>query len=142
MDIKNTRFSSIEQITGQYLNNRNVRQTDKENVSSFDTILKQKFDDAKTEGLKFSKHAMQRLADRNIDLSNEQLDRLDKGVKLSVEKGIRESLVLMDDYAFIINTSRYTVITAMEQGNEGDNVFTNIDGAVWYRLDLMETFCF
>lgn len=53
MDIKNTRFSSIEQITGQYLNNRNVRQTDKENVSSFDTILKQKFDDAKTEGLKF-----------------------------------------------------------------------------------------
>ena len=48
MDIKNTRFSSIEQITGQYLNNRNVRQTDKENVSSFDTILKQKFDDAKT----------------------------------------------------------------------------------------------
>ena len=45
MDIKNTRFSSIEQITGQYLNNRNVRQTDKENVSSFDTILKQKFDD-------------------------------------------------------------------------------------------------
>ena len=59
MDIKNTRFSSIEQITGQYLNNRNVRQTDKENVSSFDTILKQKFDDAKTEGLKFSKHAMQ-----------------------------------------------------------------------------------
>ena len=130
MDIKNTSFSSIEQITGQYLNNRNVRQTDKENVSSFDTILKQKFDDAKTEGLKFSKHAMQRLADRNIDLSNEQLDRLDKGVKLSVEKGIRESLVLMDDYAFIINTSRYTVITAMEQGNEGDNVFTNIDGAV------------
>ena len=83
-----------------------------------------------TEGLKFSKHAMQRLADRNIDLSNEQLDRLDKGVKLSVEKGIRESLVLMDDYAFIINTSRNTVITAMEQGNEGDNVFTNIDGAV------------
>ena len=130
MDIKNARFSSIEQITGQYRNNRTNTVTEKDNTRSFDTILKQKFDAAQTEGLKFSKHAMQRLADRNIDLSNEQLDRLDKGARLSVEKGIRESLVLMDDYAFIINTSRNTVITAMEQGNEGENVFTNIDGAV------------
>ena len=44
------------------------------------------------------------------------------------EKGIGESLVLVDDLAFIVNVKNNTVITAMDDSSEG--IFTNIDGAV------------
>lgn len=135
MDIKDARFTSIEQVTGRYLNQNPLYAPEQSAETSFEEILRKKVDltDPKTQGtadLRFSKHAAQRLSDRNISLSKEQLDRLQKGARLCGDKGIKESLVIMDEYAFIVNTQKNTVITAMEQGNEGENIFTNIDGAV------------
>ena len=46
--------------------------------------------------LKFSKHATVRLADRNIELSSEQLERLNDGARKAGQEGIRESLVIVD----------------------------------------------
>ena len=137
MDIKDARFTSIEQVTGRYLNQGSSYAPERSAETSFEEILRKKVD-LKTPGaqetgvadLRFSKHAAQRLSDRNISLSQEQLDRLQKGARLCGDKGIKESLVIMDEYAFIVNTQKNTVITAMEQGNEGENIFTNIDGAV------------
>lgn len=131
MDIKNTRFSSIEQITGEYLQPKTVTGQKNTGGMSFQQVLSQTVQDKHAVAeLKFSKHAMQRLSDRNINLSEDQMDRLQKGAQLSTEKGIRESLVLMDDYAFIVNTQNNTVVTAMEQDAESNHVYTNIDGAV------------
>lgn len=131
MDIKDVRFTSIEQVTGQYLNHTSSSVNKTENTESFEELLRQKVNEKENSvhELKFSKHATQRLSDRNIDLSDEQLGRLEKGARLSSEKGIKESLVLMDEYAFIVNTEKNTVITAMEQNKE-ENIYTNIDGAV------------
>lgn len=78
--------------------------------------------------LKFSKHANERLASRNIDLTKEQLKRLETGTKKASEKGINETLVMVDNLAFIVNVKNNTVITAVNDGE--DKVFTNIDGAV------------
>ena len=130
MNLNKTGFTSIEQVTGQYLNK--TPQINRGNSASFEDILKQQFfEKTQVSELKFSKHATQRLSDRNISLTNEQLARLQKGAELSSEKGIRESLVVMDEYAFIVNTQNNTVITAMEQERQGENIFTNIDGAVF-----------
>ena len=71
-----------------------------------------------------------RLADRNINLTNEQNLRLENGVEKANEKGISESLVLMDSLAFIVNIPNKTVVTAMDQSESESNIFTNIDGAV------------
>ena len=46
------------------------------------------------------------------------------------EKGIKESLVLVDSLAFIVNIPNKTVVTAMDQTDAQTNVFTNIDGAI------------
>lgn len=130
MNINKTGFTSIEQVTGQYLNK--TPQINRGNSASFEDILKQQFlEKTQVSELKFSKHATQRLSDRNISLTDEQLVRLQKGAELSSEKGIKESLVVMDEYAFIVNTQNNTVITAMEQERQGENIFTNIDGAVF-----------
>ena len=130
MNLNKTGFTSIEQVTGQYLNK--TPQINRGNSASFEDILKQQFfEKTQVSELKFSKHATQRLSDRNISLTDEPLVRLQKGAELSSEKGIKESLVVMDEYAFIVNTQNNTVITAMEQERQGENIFTNIDGAVF-----------
>ena len=95
---------------------------------SFDDILKQKVNDSKE--VKFSKHAIQRLELRNINLSDDQMKRLASGTDKAGAKGIKDSLVIVDDYAFIVNVPNKTVVTAMDQTIDKDNIFTNIDGAV------------
>ena len=123
----NGNFSSIEQITGAYLNNKvqkNVIES-RGSDNSFQKILQQKA----TQGLKFSKHG-ERLEERNITLSIEQMKRLEEATVRADEKGIKESLMLMDNMAFIVNVKNSTVITAMDQTDNKDNIFTNIDGAV------------
>ncbi len=38
--------------------------------------------------------------------------------------------MIMDNMAFIVNVTNSTVITAMDQTEQRENIFTNIDGAV------------
>lgn len=125
----NNQFSSIEQITSQYLNRKSTAVETVNQNTSFTEVLKSKQAEADTE-LKFSKHAASRLADRQIDLTQEQMKRLEDGTKKASEKGIQESLVLIDQLAFIVSVKNNTVITAMDQKETSDNIFTNIDGAV------------
>lgn len=125
----NNQFPSIEQITDRYLNPKNQEKAQSSGLS-FEEILKQKQDVTVSSELKFSKHAAMRLEDRNISLSEEQSERLENGVMKASEKGIRESLVIVDSLAFIVNVPNKTVVTAMDQTESDDNIYTNIDGAV------------
>ena len=81
-------------------------------------------------GIRFTKHADARLMQRNIILTDEQMTRLEEGTRKASDKGIKESLVLVDDLAFIVNTDKKMVITAIDQNSSEDNIYTNIDGAV------------
>lgn len=123
-------FASIEQVTDRYLNRKSREAVNSPEIS-FEEILKQKQDVAENPGLKFSKHAAMRLSDRNINLSREQSERLETGVAKAGEKGIQESLVVVDSLAFIVNVPNRTVVTAMDQTETDDNIYTNIDGAVF-----------
>lgn len=129
MNINNNQFLSIEQLQNQFLSQQKGRQK----VSSSDGLsFEQILQKTQTNGeeVKFSKHAANRLSDRKIELTSEQLERLNDGTRKAGEKGIQESLVLVDELAFIVNTKSNTVITAMDQSETKENIFTNIDGAV------------
>ena len=132
MKIQNNGFLSLEQLQDQYLNqNRQVKNdVSSNNGLSFQDILSQKTIKPEISEVKFSKHAANRLADRNIELSKEQVERLNLGMARAGAKGINESLVIVDSLAFIVNVPNQTVITAMDQTDSDENVFTNIDGAV------------
>ena len=132
MNVNNSRFLSIEQLQDQYLSKQPKADTKVTQGMSFEEILyQQQLNKAQeSQQIKFSKHASNRLSDRNIELTKGQLERLGDAVKKAGEKGIRESLVLVDELAFIVNTKSNMVITAMEQAQTDSNIFTNIDGAV------------
>lgn len=114
----NKPFASIEQIQSQMIaRDGNKAKTIERNdgIQSFDEIL-------------FSKHASRRLETRQIDITEEQRARLRDATTQAREKGMRESLVMVDNLAFIVNVRNNTVITAVH--NTKNAVFTNIDGAI------------
>lgn len=130
MKIQKNAFPSIEQLQDQYLGqSRKSPVISDMGAKSFQEILESTHVRRQGE-VRFSKHAAGRLADRNIELTSGQLERLREGTQRAEEKGIKESLVLMDDLAFIVNIPSNTVVTAMNQQDTEQNVFTNIDGAV------------
>ncbi|MCI9278209.1 flagellar protein [bacterium D16-50] len=130
MNIQNNGYLSIAQLTDQHLNkSQRTQATEGAESLSFQEILRQKALPG-TGNLKFSKHAMGRLADRNIELSDSQLERLQSAAQKAGQKGIRDSLVIMDQLAFIVNVPNQTVVTAMDSTETMDNIFTNINGAV------------
>ena len=129
MDKITNRFTSIEQVTGEYLRSAKSSRADNSSQASFEEMLRKKQNQRSSE-LKFSKHASMRLEERNISLTEEQNARLEDGVAKAGEKGIKESLVMMDSLAFIVNVPNKTVVTAMDQVETQNNIFTNIDGAV------------
>ena len=133
MNINNSQFLSIEQLQNQYLRQQKVNLENKtQQGMSFGEILhkQQSQGTQAAEAVRFSKHAANRLSDRKIELTDEQLERLNDGTKKAGQKGIRDSLVLVDQLAFIVNTKSNTVITAMDQTEADENIYTNIDGAV------------
>lgn len=80
--------------------------------------------------LSFSGHAIERAESRGIDLSVEQLDRIDKALDSVAAKGGRKALVMLDDLALIVGVDRRTVITMVNGDGLKENVFTAIDTAV------------
>ena len=131
MNIQKNGYLSIEQLTNRYLNGTREAENHRTTEGlSFQDILQKKSLTGSTGSLKFSKHALGRLTDRGIELDNSQLERLNQGAAKAEEKGIRDSLVIVDQLAFIVNVPNQTVVTAMDSTETNENVFTNINGAV------------
>jgi len=102
------------------------RQEEGKTGGDFKSILEEKL---KGE-LKISKHAMLRMTSRNIHLTPEQLEKLSAAVEKAEKKGVKESLILINNLAFVVSIRNRTIITAVDGPNLKENVFTNIDGAV------------
>jgi flagellar operon protein len=81
--------------------------------------------------LRFSNHAQKRLDVRSIDLDNGSISRLATAVDKAEAHGSKESLILLDDLAFIVNIKDRMVVTTMDVNNRKDGVFTQIDSVVF-----------
>lgn len=82
-------------------------------------------------GINFSRHAVDRINSRNIDvMSSDKLARLNRGVELAESKGSDDALVIVDKTAFVVSIRSNKVITAVNAEDMQGNVFTNIDSTV------------
>ncbi len=82
------------------------------------------------QSLKFSRHAQERIARRGIPLDSGRLQRIQEAVDKAAAKGARDSLILLDNLAFVVSVKNRTVVTAVDESSLRGNVFTNIDSAV------------
>lgn len=113
-----------------------IGQTPKTDTDAGEKAEKESFRDILSEMLRsnsevsFSKHAVKRAIDHNIELTDDNLSRLNEGVKIASEKNLEEPLILVGSTAFLVNIPNNTVITAVDSSDMKGNVFTNIDGTV------------
>lgn len=84
----------------------------------------------KNQELKISKHANERLLERNIHISSQEWELVTNKVNEARLKGVNQPLVLLDQAALIISAKNGTVITAMERNEAKNQLFTNIDGTI------------
>ena len=123
---------NIEQIRDSYFGTYQQDKAKGQNEAANDTagrtfgdILS---DVRSADDVRFSKHATKRLDSREISLSDDQWTRLNEATGKARDKGLKESLVMVDNLAFIVNVKNNTVVTAVNDTERA--VFTNIDGAI------------
>ncbi|MEC5422688.1 TIGR02530 family flagellar biosynthesis protein [Virgibacillus sp. C22-A2] len=85
---------------------------------------------AENQGLKISKHATQRLNERNITINETQWQTIETKMNEAKQKGITDSLVVMNDAALLISAKNNTVVTAMNREEATSRIFTNINGTI------------
>ncbi|MHC1724186.1 MAG: TIGR02530 family flagellar biosynthesis protein [Aminipila sp.] len=138
-DIKvGNNYQNINQLVGgrsvNNVNNLNRSTGTTPIGADFGTLLKEQLDKNsgvdKNQGLQFSKHAQERVAQRGIELTPELMDDLNAAVKKADAKGAKDVVIFDSMNAFIINVPNKTVVTTMSGSEMRDNVFTNIDSAV------------
>ena len=95
---------------------------------SFSTLLKEELD--RSEGVRFSKHAAQRVAERGIEVSDRLMSDLNQAGEKAKAKGARDVVIIGKDGAFIVNVPHNLIVTTMNGNEMKENIFTNIDSAV------------
>lgn len=108
--------------------NRDIGSTVKNQESAgnaFQKVLKQEIS-----GVKFSQHAQQRLRVRNIQMTAQQMQKVNDGLEKVSVKGARSALFVLGEVAMVVNVPNKTVITVMDGQSMKENVFTNIDSAI------------
>jgi len=78
----------------------------------------------------FSKHLLERINRRNLQVGPDETQKLSEAIDKAEAKGSRDSLVLLNDLAFIVSVQNRKVVTAMNKNNMNEGVFTNIDSAI------------
>ncbi len=59
------------------------------------------------------------------------MSRLAGAIDKAEKRGGKESLVLVDNLAFIVNVKERLVVTALDEQSRGEGVFTQIDSVVF-----------
>jgi flagellar operon protein len=119
----------LSDVSGQSLARTETAQSEQ---SQFGTLFQKELDrQTQTQDVEFSKHAQARVEERGIDITPDLMDQLRGSLVRAQEKGATNILAMDSERAFIINVPNAKVITAMTQSEMKENVFTNIDGAVF-----------
>jgi len=111
--------------------NRELKHTPAKVISGSNLIdFKQIFNE-ELKKIKFSGHAQIRMISREINLDNTQIARLEQAIDKAESKNCRDSLVMLDDTALIVNIPNRTVVTMFDKEQLTENIITKIDSAIF-----------
>lgn len=95
-----------------------------ERTTSFKEVLENKFE------LTMSKHASERLSNRNIQVTQEQWQQISRKLTEADKKGITEAVVIDDGMALVVSVKNRTIVTAMSRNEASNHIFSNINGTI------------
>lgn len=102
----------------------NHKRLSKKNNKNFVELFK------KEQQLKISKHAKQRLSERNIKINDDKWQKISDKMNEANKKGVTDAVVVTDDAALIVSNKNKTVVTALAYDEADEKIFTNINGMI------------
>ncbi|MBP3806064.1 MAG: flagellar operon protein [Oribacterium sp.] len=127
LDITSRRLQSVEYSN---LTKKTSAVSTEYTGTSFQEQLTKLQKEAK-EDLSFSKHAVRRLEERNIEMNDGLMDDLRNAVSEAKKKGARDVAVIGRQGIFIVNVPNNVVVTTMAEDDMRNKTLTNIDSAVF-----------
>jgi len=87
--------------------------------------------DNKKSALKLSGHAKDRMRVRGITLTDKELIKLNELVEKAESKGAKDSVVVMQDKALLVNVKNKVVVTVMDKTLMKEGIVTKIDSVIF-----------
>ena len=103
---------------------------------SFDDLLRDAAHAAEStqaQPVHISAHAVERLRQMGVELTDDQLAAIGEATDLAAAKGANESLMLLERLGLIVNISNRTVVTALTEQRMSEGIVTQIDSTVWVK---------
>ena len=99
--------------------------------SEFKNLLNNQIEQTQSQhGIKLSVHAAKRLNERNLQMDGDEYIKLKSAIDKLRAKGGRESLIITDKAAYIVDINNNKVVTAIDKESISENVFTKIDSTM------------
>ncbi|GGB30328.1 flagellar protein [Virgibacillus dakarensis] len=115
----------IHQLPSHTLPLQNVKKVaNPAKQSDFKAVL------AGVDKVKVSKHAKERIDERNISINEKDWQLITEKMAEAKRKGVTDSLVVMNNAALLVSTKNNTVVTAMNREEAASKIFTNINGTI------------
>ena len=101
-------------------------------VSEFSKILENTAEGKPVHGgIELSTHAAKRLEERKIDFRGDEYIKVKDAIGKLKEKGSKNSLIVSDQAAYIVDVKNNKLITAVDKNSISENVFTKIDSTIF-----------
>lgn len=78
-------------------------------------------------GVKVTAHAAARMSERGMVWSETLGNQLSAAIDELGQKGARDSLIMLDEAAFVVNVPSRTLVTALDIGEMQNRIVTKID---------------
>ena len=103
--------------------NNNLEQ----NRPNFAGLLQHSLLSSENQEIRISAHAQKRMSERSIEMNTDLKNSLNSAMDSLSKKGARDSLVITDKGAFLVNVPNRTLVTAMGKDEMRDGIITKID---------------
>jgi flagellar operon protein len=132
-NVNNSQLQKLSQLQEAQLRQQGAVSVPQSSGStpSFKQVLQGTVNAGENADVHFSAHAEKRLASRDIQITQEIMQRLKDAMGKAKEKGANSTLMIFDKFSLVVSVKNNTVITAVDKGGMNENVFTNIDSAVF-----------
>lgn len=114
----------IHPLHQQAIHQTQVKPQTKQTTTNFSDIL------SEYTTLTVSKHAKQRMIERNININDKQWQQIQEKVFEAKQKGVTDALVVVDDATLIVSAKNNIVVTALHKADAKEKIFTNINGTI------------
>ena len=129
--INNFLIPNVTSIPSQNQNIENSNKLKGGESSEFKALLQDQIQETQLQhGISLSTHAAKRIHERSIDIDGQEYTKIKEAMSRLKEKGGRESLVITNKAAYIVDVGNNKIVTAIDKGSITDNVFTKIDSTI------------